>query len=352
MDDPFITDYLIKVFLEDCGWHKARRQKIAADWSSRYYIRLTDGLNRAILLVSPPDDSPASVAGHKLGDLIRINAHLNGLGLSVPRIMGMDEAQGLVLMEDFGTTTLDRAARSGSDEQTAIYEDATRVLCVLRDHPDALTGIKLIDYTDGHVYRALRFLPEFYLPSLMERERTQTDLNAAADTDAYLSLWADVMLALPPCLPCLTHIDFFAENLMLLNDRKGLNRIGILDYQGAVRGPFVYDLVNLLEDARRNIPDALKLRCKALYTEALDTQAKQAFDVWYPVIAAQFHARVLGQIVKLSVVNGRDDLLKHRARLEAYLSHELASTPALSEIRRFLAEKGAVFAKETLSKSA
>lgn len=339
MRDEPIIDYMIDVFLDECGWQKARRVKMGADWSSRYYIRLTSGYEKAILLVSPPDDDPASVAGHKVGDVIRINGHLHRLGLSAPRIYGMDEGQGLVLMEDFGTTMLERV--KGADQKDA-YVAAAQVLKTFRDHPEAL-DIKLIDYYDGHVYKALRFMPEFYMPAV---------LGHTGDVAAYLSLWTDVLMNLPPCPTCFTHIDFFAENLMWLPERGGTDRVGILDYQGAVKGPFVYDLVNLLEDARRLVPDDVKAAARAACTDGLSPEDRELFDLWYPVMAAQFHARVLGQVFKLSAVNGRDDLMKHRTRLEGYLSRELASVPALSEIRRFLADSGVTFAKEILCKSA
>lgn len=327
-----ISEGEILRFLEDCGWHTARRNNIPADWSSRYYIRLDEGTNKAILLVSPPDHDPKSVAGHKLGDLIMINMYLADLGLSVPNILAMDEGLGLVLMEDFGTNGMEKLPEK---QKPQAYEEATRLLCRLRvqDVPDRL---RLIDYYDGHVYRALSFLPEFYIEHVTGTAQTDQDIKD------YTALWDSLRDALPPCPRCFTHIDYMAENLIWLDDREGVNRIGVLDYQGAVIAPFTYDLVNLLEDARRIIPHDVKEACKQIYKAELSTEEAEAFDLWYPVMAAQFHARVLGQIVKLSKVNDRNDLMMHKQRLEDYLKVELQN-PALAEIKGWLVDKGVPF---------
>lgn len=322
------TDEQIAQFLGDIGWYESRAQKQAADWSSRYYIRINkttftaDRNEKAILLVSPPDNSPESVAGHRVGDLIKINAHLHNLGVRVPQIIAMDEAMGLVLMEDFGRIHLGRLEGQGK-RQLSAYEKATQILIDLQQSPRALdVNPPLINYRYGHVYKALSFLPDYYPPA--------NDL----DKDAYLAAWDAVMdKAEKDCPQGFTHIDYFAENLMLLDDGE----IGILDYQGAVKGFMPYDLVNLLEDARRDIPQNIKDHCISMYREGLADEAqRQAFDLYYPVFAAQFHARVLGQIFKLSETIGRSDLLAHRVRLESYLKKELSQSPLLKELQELL----------------
>lgn len=314
------NDEQIAQFLGDIGWYESRAQKQAADWSSRYYIRIhkttftSDRDERAILLVSPPDSAPESVMGHRVGDLIKINTHLHNIGVRVPQIIAMDEALGLVLMEDFGHTHL---GRLNAKDQMQAYSQATQILVDIKNHPRGL-DVKppLINYRDGHVYKALSFLPDYYEPA--------KDM----DKEAYLQTWDNVMdKAAQECPQVFTHIDYFADNLMWL---KG-TEVGVLDYQGAVKGFMPYDLVNLLEDARRDIPQDIKTVCKALYRDSLSSvQEKEAFDTYYPVFAAQFHARVLGQIFKLAETIGRTDLLAYQVRLENYLRKELLQSPLLA----------------------
>lgn len=266
------------------------------------------------MLDSPPDDHPDSVIGHKLGEWIRLNRHFSRFNLNVPEIYAEDARNGFVLMEDFGNESL---AGKGREE----YEIAVDVLVSMRDAVGALeTG--LLAYEDTHVRKALRFYPEHILrQGGLEQE--------------WLAAWEGVESTLPACPRALTHIDFFCNNLMWLPDRSGTDRIGILDFQAACDGPFVYDIVNLLDDARRDLPDSLKKACMARYCDGLTSSQRAVFDAWYPVMAAQFHARVLGQIVKLGREKNRTDLMVFYDPLFVRFEKELQH-PALRPILDFI----------------
>lgn len=303
-------------FLHVNGWESAAITPVSGDWSPRRYHRLQKNGKSAVLLQSAPDNDPASLAGHKLGDFVRLAGHFKKLGLHTPEIYAASLENGLMLLEDFGDTTIDLPAAEEDG-----YTAAIDALAVLRGHPEALST-SLIAYRDGHVHKALRFFAEYY---------------ARADTAGWLDAWAQVEAALPPCPQCLTHIDWKAGNLHWLANGSGLSRLGVLDFQGAVEGPFVYDVVNLLEDARRNVPDDLKHRLRARFRAQLPHDTAEAFDAWYPVVAAQFHARVAGQAIKLANEKGRADMLALLPRLEAYLRPALelnALAPVANWVRQ------------------
>ena len=59
--------------------------------------------------------------------------------------------------------------------------------------------------------------------------------------------------------------DYHVANLMLLPERDGIRRAGLLDFQDAYRGPVTYDLISLLEDARHDLPPGLKEKMLARY---------------------------------------------------------------------------------------
>ena len=52
--------------------------------------------------------------------------------------------------------------------------------------------------------------------------------------------------------------DYHAENVMLVDGRGGIERFGLLDFQDALAGHPAYDLVSVLEDARRDVPPELE----------------------------------------------------------------------------------------------
>jgi aminoglycoside/choline kinase family phosphotransferase len=276
----------LHLFLSDTDWHDAKTQWFSADWSVRNYARLTNANgDTAILLKSPPDDSPDAMTGHLITPWSTINKHFKSIGINVPTIIKEDLAQGLILMDDFGNDTI-------ADKGMDAYMKATDILITMRDHPDALKT-DLIRYEDTHVYKALRFYPSHVLgkPKLKE---------------TWFAAWESVTNTFPPCPRAFTHIDFAAMNLMWVN-----NEIGVIDFQAACNGPFVYDLVNLLEDIRRDIPDNIKQSCKDHYCATLSPETAAIFNTWYPVMTAQFHARILGQIQFLTQDKGRDDLMQY-----------------------------------------
>ena len=278
----------ILYFLECAGWQSAKIDWFGADWSVRDYARLTHTDGRtAILLKSPVDDSPDAREGHMIGDWVRIQNHFKSLKLNVPDIFSMDLDNGFILMQDYGSETI-------ADKGLDAYIAATDILIAMRDHPNA-QNIPLKKYEDTHVYRALKYYPQYVLNT---------------NSDRWFAIWRDIENKLPPCPRVLTHIDFAAMNLMW-ND----GNIGIIDFQAACDAPFVYDMVNLLEDIRRDVPEHSKKECIKNYCDTLSPETCSIFSAWYPIITAQFHARILGQIQFLRQSQGRDDLMQYYAQL-------------------------------------
>lgn len=309
----------LDLFLSSTPWAECNPAWFSADWSTRRYARLTNGMGQtAILMESPPDHDPRSMIGHQIGAWVTVDTHLRRLGLNAPHIIAKDTDNGYILMEDFGNESL---IGKGTDA----YHAAIDALITMRDHPLATDDIDLIPYRNTHVYRALRFYPAYVLK--------KPDLE-----EVWFVAWKTVETALPPCPQILTHIDFGPMNLMWLPDRQGTDRIGILDFQAACIGPFVYDIVNLLDDARREIPADMKQSCLDRYCAALSPETTAIFNAWYPVIAAQFHARILGQILKLKAENGRDDLMQYYTPLTKRFEKELQH-PALAPILRLIEQE-------------
>ncbi len=284
-------------FLNAAGWRDASQAAITSDWSPRRFWRLTkpDG-NTAVLLQGPVPE----IAGHGLPDFITFSERLRGLGLSAPAILAHDLAHNFLLIEDFGVTPIDTPS-----VEAHAYGTAIDVLAAFRTD----SGHGLTHYKDGYIYKKLALY---------------------SDAPAWLSAWAEAEAALPTCPYVFAHMDYKAGNLHWLPERAGVKRIGILDFQAAQLAPFTYDIVNLLEDARRNIAPDLKAALKARFKTALPDDWKPLFDDWYVFMAAQFHARVLGQI------HGKSNVAPDvQPRLEAYLETELKH-PALAPVAKWL----------------
>lgn len=294
-------------FLNKYGWSFDRT--IAADGSAREYSRVRKGDDTAILM-HVLGDTP----GHRVEDFIRIGAWLNDIGLKAPEVF---EVEGeYVLLEDFG----DRSFKSVLGEPHnagALYELAGDVLKHLaaRDCP-----LDLPHYYDSHVHKGHRRVIDWFLPAVCEEP------NAHDVLDGYLQAWSEIEDNLPECPQGFVHIDFHVQNLMWLGQEQGLKQCGILDFQGAMIGPLPYDLANLLEDVRIDVPADIRRDMLAGYDEA--------FQMHYRVLATQFHCRVIGQFIKMAVLDGKDEYLRHISRTGRYISEAL-DNPVLLPLKRF-----------------
>ena len=130
--------------------------------------------------------------------------------------------------------------------------------------------------------------------------------------------------------------DYHSPNLHWLDDRVGLQRLGLIDFQDAALGPPAYDLASLLQDARVEIPDDLELRLLALYARrragadaAFDAEA---FAASYAVMGAQRVTKILGLFARLDKRDGKPQYLRHLPRLERRLARNLAH-PLLKPLR-------------------
>ncbi|MGQ9370923.1 aminoglycoside phosphotransferase family protein [Azospirillum sp. ST 5-10] len=306
------------LFLERNGLGGAALRPLAGDASARRYARLAgaDGVPR--LLVETPH--PAE----DLAPFIAIGAVLARLGFSVPRVFAADEAAGLALLEDFGDATFTRLLDAGEDAE-ALYALATDVLAELHRRFPPAEAVRL----DLPVYDAGRFLDQVMLfADVCPAAATGRPL-AGGERDALAAAWRAVLPAACAGPSSILLRDYHVDNLMRL-DRPGLRAAGLLDFQGAGFGPVAYDLMSLLEDARRDVPDDRAERMIARYLAAHPPADPAAFRRSYAVLAAVRHARVAAIFVRLARA-GKPAYLAHLPRVWRLLERRLRD-PVLAPV--------------------
>jgi aminoglycoside/choline kinase family phosphotransferase len=130
------------------------------------------------------------------------------------------------------------------------------------------------------------------------------------------------------------HRDFFPANLMPL-DRAPPCRMGILDFQDAAQGHPAYDLVSLVEDARRDVAEEVRAEAIALYLARRKGLDAGAFRAAMAAQAAQRHLRVAALWVRLARRDGKRHYLVHGPRCWALLDRALQHE-STAPLRRFL----------------
>jgi N-acetylmuramate 1-kinase len=333
----------VATILTDSGWSGAKRVFMQGDASVRAYERLISPAGEtAILMISPPrPDGPilrygkpyAAIA--KLSDDIRafiaMDMALCAQGFSAPRLYAHSIADGLAVLEDLGDSFIADAYGPIAER----YGVAVDVLAELhgRDLPVELP-------VDGETYMlrlydADAMLAEVELALEWYAPHVAKTLVASGARAQFLNLWREALAPILAAPTTWTLRDYHSPNLLWLAERKGLQRIGLIDFQDCLLGPPAYDVAALLQDARVDVDDALELKLMAQYTlRRLDADPSfdiNAFAASYAVMGAQRATKILGLFARLDKRDGKPQYLGHLPRIERALAKSLAH-PLLSPI--------------------
>ncbi|MET0724570.1 MAG: phosphotransferase, partial [Tardiphaga sp.] len=339
----------LRKFLEGAGFLNAARERMPGDASTRSYARLIGDDGTSILMNSPPrpdgppiyDGKSYSAAVHLAEDVKPFVAIDNGLrarGFSAPAIHHGDLDSGFLITEDFGSA----GVIEGDPPQPIAdrYEAATDMLAELhrKTLPETLPLTAQLTYDiplfgiDAWLVEIALML-EWYLPDRGAEVSQQR-------CDQFGAMWRRLLEK--PAAAARTWVlrDFHSPNIIWLGDRKGIQRVGLIDFQDAVLGPAAYDLVSLLQDARIDIPEQLELILLTRYIRArraADADFDPAgFAELYAIMSAQRNTRLLGTFARLNRRDGKPQYLRHQPRIWTYLNRSLAH-PALAAFREWYA---------------
>lgn len=300
---------LVAAFLDAAGWGTAARHPLAGDASARRYLRLLRAPGEtAVLMDAPPDrcgDTPAFLA---------IGRHLLSLSLSAPRVLAEDATAGLVLLEDLGDGIFARLLAQDPAREPALYAAAAETLATLQAAPPP-PG--LTPFTPAHMAGLVRIAFEWYAP----------DTSAAA-ADTLVARLEAVLDAVAPRPTVLALRDVHAENLLWLPGRAGPARTGLLDFQDAVVAHPAYDLVSLLDDARRDVGAPARAAATRRFLD-LTGHAAEPFAAAAAALSLQRNLRILGVFARLARRDGKSGYLGHVPRVRGHVLRAL-DHPALA----------------------
>ena len=296
-------------FLSAHGWQGAEIRPLAGDASFRRYFRVIEPERSAVLMdAPPPHEDPRP--------FIKVAEHLTGLGLSAPSIMASDLSTGLVLLEDFGDARMREVVDAAPESEARIYSDAVSLLARLHRHKAAA----IAPYDRAEYQRETALLTQWYCPA------------AGCDVDVvgYEAAWDEALRSLYRSNGAVTVLrDYHAENIMLIEGRDGIDGLGLLDFQDALAGHPAYDLVSLLQDARRDV--APELEAAMLDHYRAEAGPGDDFDDAYALLGAQRNAKIVGIFTRLWKRDGKPRYLHFLPRVWGYLERDLAH-PALAPV--------------------
>ncbi|PCI31841.1 MAG: hypothetical protein COB54_08945 [Alphaproteobacteria bacterium] len=311
---------LCRAFLDRQGWGDAHRQPLADDASFRRYERLTRGDERAVLMDAPPEFEDVV-------PFVSVAVHLQVIGLAAPVVMARDPENGFLLLEDMGDDLFARVIKANPDQEKDLYQLAIQGLVHLHQ---AVLPEQIAPYDEDLLLQELGLFVDWYLPALTGRPLSD------GERQTFLTLWRQVLTPVSQARTCLTLRDYHAENLMIRAGQKGLSRLGLLDFQDAVIGHPAYDLVSLLQDARRDVSPALEQEMLSDYITETGADS-QDFHRDYALLGAQRNAKIIGIFTRLCLRDGKAAYLGKIPRVWALLERDLAH-PALAPVRQWMDE--------------
>lgn len=306
-------DDLKATFLATAGWDQAARVLVAGDASNRKYERLTRGGETRILMNAPPEK------GEDVRPFVIVTHLLRDAGLSAPEVHAQDATHGFLLLEDFGDDIFARCIEADATLERPLYEAAVDLLVHLHQRP----APDLAKYNAAVMADMASLAFDWY----------QRGAIGAVDASARATFHDAIRAALTELEhvpPVLIQRDYHAENLIWLPDREGPRRVGLLDYQDAMLGHPAYDLVSILQDARRDVSPSLQGDMLARYIAATDIDAT-AFTRAYALLGVQRNMRILGVFARLSLAYGKPHYVDLIPRVWGHIVADL-DAPHLAQL--------------------
>lgn len=335
-------------FLEAAGWQDSKQEPLPGDASTRRYFRIIKKGRSAMLMDQPqhaetpvantdatPDErhqlgynAIARLAGADCTRFVATTTYLRAAGLAAPEIYAADTNNGFLLLEDFGDNLYSDALASGADEKE-LYAAAIDALIAIQSEPApaTLSGIPLFEYDETALLAEIDLLTDWFLPMALGRP---IDTEEKAE---HRSLWQRALADTHGDSRVFVHRDYHAQNLIWLPERRGVARVGMVDYQDAVAGHPAYDLISLLEDARRDVSSSLAEVMTEHYLARSELRIdSKAFRNAMAILAAQRNAKIIGIFARLAERDRKSFYLKHLPRVWRYMARDLEN-PALNNLR-------------------
>jgi len=306
--------FYLKKFLKRHKINESELTWLPSDASSRRYARIKKGNNSYIFMDSPLTEKPKEF--YQITQLLRKNK------LPAPKIFAKDLKHGYMLLEDFGIEKLSDFVKNNPSLDS--YFDAIDLLVRVQKIPSEAIST-LPRQTSQQWIASMNVFLNYFFPYVVGKE-----LSEKAKNDFY-SLWeklAQKIKALPTSI-CLG--DYHLDNLM----RKKDGAIALLDYQDAFIGPIFYDLVALIENERDPLSSAKAQKVLNHYLELRPELNQERYTDLFPVIAAQWHTRVIGVFVRMCVRMKKQKYLRFLKNDWELLNHNLQS-PLLHEYKAWL----------------
>ncbi len=324
------------------GGHNPHLETLEGGASIRRYYRITLAGGRVpSLVVMELGDNPlkSEEAGKAAAPtelpFINVQRYLAQAGASVPAILRHDMTLGLVYLEDLGDITFEsRVLNANDDVRAQYYRLAIDQLVALQDYALARPDPHCIAFTRGFDYELLKWELDHFREYGLEAQGHQLTDVERAEVERVFTRIAEELAAQPRGF---VHRDYQSRNLMVQDAADG-PRLRVIDFQDALLGPRVYDLVGLLRDSYVALSPELLDSMVAHFVARAGMDAAP-FGRLFDLQVVQRKLKDSGRFVFIDRVKGNPSFLKHIPNSLAYVARSLKRLPELDSLREILARK-------------
>jgi aminoglycoside/choline kinase family phosphotransferase len=295
---------------------------IVGDAGLRDYFRLSTQDSNYIIMDCPP--SYTSVK-----PFIDVAQFLTQNDFSAPQIINYDTENGFLILQDFGKVSV-RDYILGLEEQdlqerTNIYHLSINLLVDLQK---IAPPSELQNFSNDLMCSELSVFSDYYIPY------KKNEKISSAKLEQFIEIWQNILSKQTQTTKSIILRDYHVENMMYLDQEKNIKKLGLLDFQDALVGSPIYDLVSILEDARIDIPRNFALECIQYYAEQKNLDFNKVLND-YHILGAQRNLRILGVFARKYSRDGNDTYLQYIPRVLKYLEYDL-SHPILRPLKDWL----------------
>lgn len=302
LDENSARLFLAKNNIDDCDIIK-----VAGDASFRSYYRIVQGNKNFILMFAPPSHEDTK-------PFIKVDEWLVNNGFSAPQIFAVDENNGFILLEDFGDNTYGRVLAKDASSEFELYKDACD--CLIELHKTTILQ-DIPAYDEALLMREVLLFTDWYL-KLKKIVISEEELNL------YKKLWSELFSKLSKENRVVVLRDYHADNLMILPKRSDYKKVGLLDFQDAVIGSKAYDVVSLLEDARRDLNEENRQKLFDYYLEKSKCN-RFSFIRDYEILSLQRNIKIAGIFSRLSLRDNKNHYLTLLPRVLNFVKLRISS---------------------------
>lgn len=336
LDPEHLGQELVGFVRTFAGGDQAKVTTLKGQLSTRRYHRVaTHGQPESCVVMELPDDARSEPASEL--PFLNLHAYLSRRRYPVPRVYRAEVARGLIALEDLGDCTLEEAVRRSrtARQRRALYLKAIALIARLQRLGATRPDAACLAFGRRFDFKLLRWELDHFREWLLEADRQVILADAERATLESQFDWLARTLADAP--PVLVHRDFQSRNIMVVSGHGGRRSLRVIDFQDALLGPRVYDLVALLRDSYLELDANLVDQCLSEYAQTSGDISVIQLTYLFHLQTVQRKLKDAGRFVYIERVRGLSEFRAAIPLTLSYVRSALDALPALAPLRALLA---------------